>query len=514
MTVIRTHEPTSQLYRGAVSMNINLALQTGTQKYPAKHNCRLVASLLPRHSSALIYLPSAVSSNYENSDQARPFRQRRDFQYLTGCSLPDCSVAYDVQTDLLILFIPPLDPKTVLWSGLPMSPDEAKKKYDVDRVLTTFDELEFLDSWRREEWRCNATIYSWPDVLPFDNVDTTCLPAAVSACRVIKTPQEIALIRKANEVTTAAHIKILKNLPWAKNEADLEGVYIAECIKNFAKNQAYEPIVGCGTNAAVLHYTKNNSPINKNNLLLVDAGAEWEGYAADVTRTFPITGYWTKEQKQIHDLVEKMQDECIKRCVSGTDFRGLYDLAHHIATEGLIQLGILKGDLETLFRLGTSKAFFPHGLGHMVGLDVHDVDSASLKARNLTGASAISKQLPAKRCESGIEAPRRINRVAPRGLEPGMVVTIEPGIYFQRFIIEPYLKSPIHGNVIDREVLEKYWAVGGVRIEDDILVTRNGNENLTNTPKGEEMLKIIREAWKIKEKEDEEIAEREAERHF
>jgi len=174
-----------------------------------------------------------------------------------------------------------------------------------------------------------------------------------------------------------------------------------------------------------------------------------------------------------------MQSECIRRCVAGMDFLELHRLAHKLAVKGLLKMGILRGDEEEILQAGTSRAFFPHGLGHMLGLDVHDVDIPPTPSspHALNTIHAIDEVLPLHSGQARI--------MAPRLLEENMVVTIEPGIYFCEWIIRPYLGDPVHGKYIDEKVLGRYWDVGGVRIEDDILILApgRGNDNLTTAPK-------------------------------
>jgi Xaa-Pro dipeptidase len=180
------------------------------------------------------------------------------------------------------------------------------------------------------------------------------------------------------------------------------------------------------------------------------------------TRTFPLSGKFTKESRDIYDIVYKMQQDCTAMIREGVNWDDVHVLAHKIAIDGLLDLGILKGDRDEIFEARTSVAFFPHGLGHYLGMDTHD-----------TGGNPNPK-----------DSDKMFRYLRKRGTLPaGSVITVEPGVYFCRFIIEPYLKDSKHSKYIDEEVLNKYWDVGGVRIEDNILVTEKGSENLTSAPK-------------------------------
>lgn len=198
---------------------------------------------------------------------------------------------------------------------------------------------------------------------------------------------------------------------------------------------------------------------------------------SDVTRTFPISGKLSHEAKAIYDLVQKMQESCIKRLKPGVKLADLYYLAHEIALKGLMDIGILhNGTPDEIRAARTTRGFFPHGLGHHVGLEVHDVATVPIVRYTTEDKSVLA---------ADSEQPV---------LEEGMVITIEPGIYFSVYELKrAYLSSPPHSKFINAKVLEKYWAVGGCRIEDCLLITADGYENLTAAPKGDKALKLIRE---------------------
>jgi Xaa-Pro dipeptidase len=428
------------LYRLTDALHISLSLPVPANKYPAKQHARNVAARLPTN-DGIIYLEGMPSQLYEDSDMSPKFRQRRYFQYLCGVTdIPDCLLTYRIESDELTLYIPPLNPAAVLWSGMPMSAEDCLKKYDIDHCHLTTQLPDDLADYKK----CCPTspVYILPaqesallrrlrenhfPFLPMNHstdLDVGSLKPAIDTCRVYKDAHEIAAIRRANKISADAHTAVLKTVRAgeADNETQLEAVFLAACISQFAKSQAYDPIIGSGRNAATLHYTRNNEPLKGRQLLLVDAGCEWEGYCADVTRTFPINGTFTKEAREVYDLVEEMQTECIKRCVNGMDFSALHLLAHRIAVRGLLKLGIFKGCEDEIFEKGTSKAFFPHGLGHMLGLDVHDVELPTMGKSSRMG--------PHMGVYATVDHPLKggARVMYPRLLEEGMVVTIEPGM--------------------------------------------------------------------------------------
>ena len=310
----------------------------------------------------------------------------------------------------------------------------------------------------------------------FPLIDTDTLLPATDACRAIKDSYEIERIRRANAISAQAHTAVLRNVRNFANEAQIEGGIRDVCTSNFAKKQAYPVIAGSGENAGVLHYTENDGPLAGRQLVCLDAGAEVENYASDVTRTFPILGVWPSfEARAIYYLVREIQESCIEKLKPGVHMIDLHNHTKKMATAGLLKLGILhNGTQEEIGKVDTIRAFYPHGLGHHLGLNVHDVIGYPIMRYK-------SKRLPEAYLA---EQP---------ALEEGMVVTIEPGIYFSRYELKrAYLSSPVHSKYINKQVLERYWAVGGVRIEDNLLITADGYENLTTAPKGEEALRIIR----------------------
>jgi Xaa-Pro dipeptidase len=378
-----------------------------------------------------------------------------------------------MKADTLSLFIPPIDPDHVVWSGLPLSPEEAKAKYDIDECQTSDHVNAFLASTTAP-----STVYAIPHqvaehitFLNFQYKNFDLLKPAVEITRVVKDDYELALIKRANQVSTAAHVAVMRAVKQASNEQELEGLFLKTCFEGGCRNQAYSSIVASGTAAATLHYVKNNAPLAGKLNLLLDAGAEDHCYASDITRTFPINGKFTTESRAIYDIVLQMQNECIDMLREGVLWDDVHSHAHKVAIAGLLKLGILKGDADAIFRDRTSTAFFPHGLGHYLGMDTHDTGGNP----NYADKDSLFRYL----------------RVRGK-LPAGSVITVEPGIYFCRFIIEPFLDKEPHSKYIDSAVLDKYWEVGGVRIEDNVVITADGHLNLTPTPKSvEEMEKLI-----------------------
>ncbi|KAK2743802.1 hypothetical protein FQN57_004739 [Myotisia sp. PD_48] len=481
------------------SLSFSLTIEgTNPNKYPAKQHARRIASQL-KAQSGLIYLPGQLSQTLEDSDQEVQFRQRRYFFYLTGVEEPDCYALYDIDIDELTLFVPDFDLNRAIWMGPTLGREEAMNRYDVDGVRYVSKLDQALAKWMMEKGGGGSSLYildrtqAPPKVnvppgfrLPCDDVS---LRAAMDACRTIKDEHEIDLIKRANEVSTLAHTAVLEEISQMKNEAEISGLFLDVCVSNGARNQAYSIIAGSGSNAAVLHYTKNNEPLKGRQMVCLDAGAEWNCYASDVTRTFPLTDCWPSvEAKEIYSIVQRMQEFCIYRVKEGARYFDLHVLAHKIAIEGLLELGILKGGTaEEIQKSGVSRVFFPHGLGHHLGLEVHDVSAQNIMGeafRIEEDIEDVNSQLYSNQC-------RPPCRPSSPKLQAGMVLTVEPGIYFSQLALK-HVRSTEMGKYIDRHVVKRYMAVGGVRIEDDILVTKTGYKNLTTAPKGEAMFEIIR----------------------
>jgi len=291
---------------------------------------------------------------------------------------------------------------------------------------------------------------------------------------VIKDTYEIALTRKANQISGIAHRAVLRAVKHARNERELEAIFLERCIANGARHQAYSSIVASGTDAATLHYVRNNKPITADTLnLLLDAGGEYDCYASDITRTFPISGKFTPHSLSIYNLVLQMQKECTEMLREGILWDDVHVTAHKIAIAGLQTLGILKKSFSAaeLLESRVSTIFFPHGLGHYLGMDTHDTGGHADYADN--------------------DPMFRYLRVRGK-LPAGSIITVEPGVYFCKFMLEPALKDREKSRYIDEKVLDEYWTVGGVRIEDNILITKDGSENLTEAPKEvDEILKLI-----------------------
>ena len=301
----------------------------------------------------------------------------RYFSYLSGvCDETNCHLTYNTKEDILTLYVPDLIPWAVQWFGPSLTIEDAASRYDVDEVRYASSLDRDIEKWAKSTG-LDSTIYflhpGYPHALALPStecgkgprVDYENLLPAMDGCRVIKDEDEIALIRKANQVTAHAHTEVLLNLHKFENERQVQATFLDACISKGAKNQAYDVIAGSGENASILHYFKNDEPLQGRKLLCLDAGCEWMCYASDVTRTVPISGHWPDhESKMIYDLVQAMQTACITRIKAGTSYFGLFLLANEVMIEGLKGLGIFKEvPASYIYKSGAARIFFPHGLG-------------------------------------------------------------------------------------------------------------------------------------------------------
>lgn len=366
------------------------------------------------------------------------FRQDSYFWYLTGFNEPDSAIVLvkGENNAQEIIFVRPKDLEKEIWNGLRLGVEQAKEQLEFDKSFDIANlETEFLKILANCKILYKNEEQPWGDEL-VKNLDLSNLEIAnwqtiLDEMRLFKSDAEIDLIQKACEISSLAHIKAMKITQPNKTELAVEGEILYEFTRHASRFAAYNSIVAGGANACILHYNENNQPLKDGDLLLIDAGAEFANYGGDISRTIPVNGKFSQAQKEIYSLVLKSQKEAIAMLKPGVTMKQAYDLVVEILTTGLVDLGILQGDVKELIDTQAYKQFFMHGLGHLLGLDIHDVGDM----KNNT-----------------------------RPLEKGMIVTIEPGLYIAK----------------DAKVPAQYQGIG-VRIEDNILITDTGNKNLTSS---------------------------------
>lgn len=406
------------------------------------------------------FIASARLKLYPYCDQTAPLRQNRYFHYFTGIDqISGAFVLYNTDTDKLTLFLPDIDQDDIMWSGMPLSPEDALDKYDVDEVLYAKDIYSSLTDLKSDNFDILTTDTDEYKDEPYSKLVISKNPTfleALDEARMIKDDYEIALMKHAAKITDNCHLAVMSALPIESNETHLHAEFVYHSIRQGSKFQSYDPICCSGPSCGTLHYVKNDDPMDGKTSVLIDAGAEWQCYASDVTRCFPITGKFSEEHLNIYNAVRDMQSEVMKEIKPGALWDDLHFLSHRVLIKHFIKLGLFEGAAEDIFNSGVSVWFFPHGLGHLLGMDTHDVGGKP----NYEDPNPMLRYLRLR-----------------RKLQKGMVVTNEPGIYFSPYLIENI--TPEQKQYVNMKVVEKYMYVGGVRIEDDILLTENGHENLT-----------------------------------
>lgn len=415
------------------------------QEYLARR--KKLAQQLPEGSIALV---AAAHEALRNGDAHYRFRQDSNFYYLTGFNEPDALfLLFGGKEPRSVLFNRPRNAAAEQWTGKRLGQEGAVAELGMNMAFSIHDVAEELPNLLAGK---SAIYYSLARNTELERLimdallvlkgqvrrgikapDTVCdLEPVLGEMRLFKSDAELNLMRQAARISVEAHLRAMRQCKKIRYEYELEAELVYEFIRQGCRSVAYDPIVGSGNNACVLHYTDNNHPLNPNELVLIDAGGEYENYAADITRTFPVCGKFTPEQKSIYELVLKSQRAGIAIIKPGIPWNAVQQIIIRTLTEGLCALGILHGELDDLINAEAYKPFYMHNSGHWLGLDVHD-----------SGLYKINGEW--------------------RPFEPGMVLTVEPGLYISA-------NTP--------GVDKRWWGIG-VRIEDDVVVTPTGHEVLT-----------------------------------
>lgn len=399
--------------------------------------------------NAIIIIPSG-DLKVRNRDADFAFRQDSDFLYLTGFNEPN-AIAILVpgrEDSEYILFCREKDPKTELWTGRMAGLEGAVNDFAAEDAFPIEDIDEIIPGLMENRSRViysvgnnsvfDAQVISWVSSLRIKSRngiqaphEFVCLDVYLHEMRLFKSVAEQSLMRGAAKVSIAAHEQAMKVCKAGLMEYEIDAEYLYT-FRRYGMEPAYTSIVGGGENSCILHYIDNNCALVDGDLLLIDAGAENQGYASDITRTFPVNGRFSKEQRQLYQIVLDAQYAAIMQAQPGNSWDEPHKAAVHVIASGLLKLGLLKGKLAKIIKKEKYKRFYMHKTGHWLGLDVHDVGEYKVEGEWRT-------------------------------LEPGMVLTVEPGIY-----ITP-----------SKRIDKKWWNIG-IRIEDDVLITENGNKVLTD----------------------------------
>ncbi len=405
-----------------------------------------LGSMLPKNSAVVI---AGASTQYRNADSSHAFRQDSNFWYLSGFNEAESTLVLlinEKNSVQSIAFVPEKDELKEIWDGYRAGPEGAMKDYGFDLAFnnTEIDQrLPDLVAGHNQVFypvgkskTLDGDIIEWIKSAKSKDrhssaIDIADASSKVGNQRLIKDEDEIEIMKKACQISAEAHVEAMKFVKPGMTEQEIEAFYQYEFSKRGGRFSAYTPIVAGGENACVLHYVENSKPLKDGELLLVDAGCEFELYASDITRTFPINGKFTAPQLAIYEVVLEAQVKSIEAIFTNNNVMDAQIISEKVITQGLIDLGILQGSMDELHAAGAFKDFYMHKIGHWLGIDVHDAGDYMEDGDYMK-------------------------------FKPGMVTTVEPGIY-----------------ISSSSDAEDKWKGIGIRIEDDILVTADGNENLT-----------------------------------
>ncbi|TDR82945.1 Xaa-Pro aminopeptidase [Paludibacterium purpuratum] len=409
----------------------------------AERRARLMAQI----GSGVVVLATAPEA-IRNADTHYPYRSDSHFWYLTGFGEPGAVLVLDATNKKSILFCREKNPEREVWDGFRYGPEGAKQEFDFDEayVVGELDSRmpDILAGQPSVHWPVgrnaafDARVSGWLDELrarfrigvevPAHFGDVLAL---LDEMRIVKDEYEIGMLRRAGKLSAEAHVRAMQATRPGMNEYQIEAEILHTFIKNGARYPSYESIVAGGANACTLHYVGNNQRLNDGELLLIDAGCELNGYAGDITRTFPVNGKFSAAQRDVYEIVLAAELAAIDTLRPGARFNAPGDAALRVLAQGMIDLKLLAGTVDGIIESEAYRQFYMHGVGHMIGLDVHDVGK-----RKVGGEW--------------------------REFKPGMCTTVEPGLY-----IRPADNVP--------EALRNI----GIRIEDDVLITHEGREIYT-----------------------------------
>ena len=459
---------------------------------------KLVRLMIADNIIGTIFMQGGKDSHIYDTDCDNLFNQESFFTYLFGINEPNCYGAikivdtYEYQT---ILFIPKLDANIAIWMGKIKSTDFYKEKYGVDVVYYTNEIASVLKS-TITEFNINGkqqlyinkgtnsnsgrgtTPTMFEGIEQFD-LNTDVVYGKLCECRVIKTQKELELLRFVNKISSEAHIHVMKQVKFCKQESDLESEFLYYINRFYGcRYLSYTCVCCSGFNGAILHYGHAGAPNDRmfdkttSEMLLLDMGAEYFGYDSDITCSFPTNGKFTEQQKQIYNIVLASQRAVESSVKAGAKWSDLQSLSKIIIVDGLVAMGMIVPNGKTSEQLvledKIADLFMPHSFGHLMGLDVHDVDN--------------------------VENPVYFKKDKSI-LRTGMVITVEPGIYFIEELLLPALEDQQKVSFLNKDLIMQFINFGGVRLEDDVIVLDQGCENITKVPREiDEIEKLINDA--------------------
>jgi Xaa-Pro aminopeptidase len=413
----------------------------------ARRRKTLMAHMEP---NSIAIVPAAPERS-RSRDTEYHYRQDSDFLYLSGFEEPKAVLVLipGREHGEYVLFVRERNREREIWDGYRAGPEGACSEFEADDAFPIDDIDEILPGLLEGKQRVyysmgkdsefDKHVMDWVNTIrakvrsgatpPGEFLD---LSHFLNDMRLFKSAAELRVMKEAGEISARAHVRAMKASKAGVMEYQLEAAILHEFQMSGARFPAYNTIVGGGKNGCILHYIENSAPLKNGDLVLIDAGCELDYYAADITRTFPVNGKFSPEQKVLYEICLQAQLEAIAECKPGKHWNDPHEATVRVITEGLVKIGLLEGDVSDLIKSEAYKEFYMHRAGHWLGMDVHDVGDYKVGGEW-------------------------------RVLEPGMVMTVEPGIY-----VAP-----------DNERVAKKWRGIGIRIEDDVVITKDGNEVLT-----------------------------------
>ncbi|XP_058463293.1 xaa-Pro dipeptidase [Malaya genurostris] len=436
---------------------------------------------------ATILLQGGDNISLYDTDVDYVFRQESYFTYLFGVTEPGCYGTVDVASSSATLYVPRLPAEYAVWMGPLLSPEDFLKKYEVNAVYYV-DEIDakiselnpsvlLTLSGPNADSGLQAKPAYFNGIEKFI-VDSDILFPVIAECRVIKSSAEIEVLRYVARVSSDAHKQVMKQIRPGWHEYQGESVFLHHSYSvGGCRHMSYTCICGAGSNSAILHYGHAGSPndrlIEDGDMCLFDMGANYGGYTSDITCSFPVNGKFTADQKIIYNAVLAARDAVCANAKEGVSWVEMHRLANRVMLAELKEGGLVRGEVDDMMAAGLNAIFQPHGLGHLLGLDVHDV-------------GGYLPHCPERPGEPGVNRLRMA-----RTLIAGMYVTIEPGCYFIEPLLNKAFADPSLSKFLVKDQIERFRNFGGVRIEDDVLITKTGIENFTLVPR---TVKEI-EAW-------------------
>ncbi|CAH1780537.1 unnamed protein product [Owenia fusiformis] len=460
--------------QGSTTLEIPMSLH----KENRQRLCERLRNAPGYQKGSLVLLQGGESKLRYCSDHEPVFRQESYFHWTFGVLEPDAYGAIDVDSGKSIIFMPKLPDSYAVWMGKLFTQGDFQKKYHTDEVHWVPELANVLKELKPSVLLTlhglNTDSGNFCREAAFDGiseftVDNKFLHPQIMECRVFKSPQEIEILRYTNKISSEAHKEVMRSVRPGLMEYQMESVFSHYCYKiGGMRHCSYTCICGSGNNGATLHYghagAPNDKKINDGDMCLFDMGGEYYCYTSDITCSFPANGKFTEKQKDIYNSVYKSSRAVMKALKPGVNWTDMHRLADRVHLEELKCHGLLKGDIDDMVKAKLGAVFMPHGLGHFMGCDTHDVGGYP------EGVERIE--------EPGLRSLR-----TARDIESNMCLTIEPGIYFIDCLLDAALENPEQNCFMVREVIDTFRGFGGVRIEDDIVTTEDGMELLTCVPR-------------------------------